>query len=110
MKGVPDFPHPCSKRLELNFSHVEMGLLTHQVVVAPINFGPPQDEGMGDSDGPLCKGYTDTSTSSFLCFPRQHCWWVSYPPYPSFIVYSFHQAVGWPSSLSIAHYIHLTFG
>jgi hypothetical protein len=49
MEGVLDCPHPCSERLELNFSHVEMGLLTQQVVVAPITFGPPQAEGTGES-------------------------------------------------------------
>jgi hypothetical protein len=42
MKGVPDCPHPCSKRLELNFSHEEMGSLTLQAVVVPITFGPLQ--------------------------------------------------------------------
>jgi hypothetical protein len=89
-RGVPDCPHPCSKRLESYFSHVEMGSLTQQVVVAPITYGPLQVEGTGESGGPPCKGYTDTSTFSSLCFPRQHCCWVSYPPYPScFIVFSF---------------------
>jgi hypothetical protein len=50
MEGVPDYPHPCSKRLELNFVHVEMGLLTWLVVVVPITSRPPQDEGTGRSD------------------------------------------------------------
>jgi hypothetical protein len=87
-----------------------MGLLTQQVVVAPITFGPPQAEGTGESGGLPCTGYMDTSTSSFLCFPRQHYWYISYPPYPSFIVFSFHQAVGWPLGLSIAQCVHPTFG
>jgi hypothetical protein len=74
MRGVPDCPHLCSKRLESYFSHVEMGLLAQQaVVVAPITSGPPQVEGIGESDGPPCKGYTDTLTFSSLCFPHQHC-------------------------------------
>jgi hypothetical protein len=30
MEGVPDCPHPHSKRIESYFSHVEMGLLTQQ--------------------------------------------------------------------------------
>jgi len=41
MEGFPDYPHPRLKRLELNFSHVEMGSLTQQVVVAPITYEPP---------------------------------------------------------------------
>jgi hypothetical protein len=40
MKGVPEFPHLRSQRLELNFSHEEMGSLTPQVVDMPIKFGP----------------------------------------------------------------------
>jgi hypothetical protein len=109
MKGVPDCPHPRSQRLELNFSHEEMGSLTLQVVVVPITFGPPRVEGTGESGGLPCKGYMDTSTFFSLCFPRQHCWWVSYPPYPSFIVSSFRQPVGWILGLSIAHCVHPTF-
>jgi hypothetical protein len=73
-KGVPNGPLPRSSRLKLNFSHVEMGLLTRQIVVVPITFARSQDEGIGDSDGLPCKYYTDTSTSSFLCFPHQHYW------------------------------------
>jgi hypothetical protein len=69
MRGVPDFPHPHSKRLESYFSHVEMGSLTQQVVVAPITFGPLQVKGTGESDGPPCKGYIDTLTFSSLCCP-----------------------------------------
>jgi hypothetical protein len=84
-----------------------MGSLTQQVVAAPITSGPPQVEGTGESGGLLCKGYTDTSTFSSLCFPHQHCCWVSYPPYPScFIVFSFRQAAGWPSGSSTAHCVH----
>jgi hypothetical protein len=41
MKGFPDFPYPRSHRLELNVFHEEMGLLTLQVIAAPITFGPP---------------------------------------------------------------------
>jgi hypothetical protein len=74
MEGVPDCPLPRSKRLELNFSHVEMGLLTRQATAVPITSGPPQAEGTGESDGLPCKDYMDTSTSSFLCFPHQHYW------------------------------------
>jgi hypothetical protein len=74
MEGVPDCPLPCSKRLELNFSHVEMGSLTQQVVAVPITSGPLQAEGTGESDGLLCKDYMDTLTSYFLCFPCQHYW------------------------------------
>jgi hypothetical protein len=102
MEGVPDFPHPHSKRIELIFSHEEIGSLTKEVFAAPVTFGPPQAEGTGESGGLLCKGYMDTSTLFSLCFPHQHCWWVSYPPYPSFIVSYFHQVIGWPSGLSTA--------
>jgi hypothetical protein len=76
MEGVPDYPIPCLKRHELNFSHVEMGSLIRQALAVPINFGPPQAEGTGESDGLPCKDYTDTSTSSFLCSP---------PPPPNII-------------------------
>jgi hypothetical protein len=89
MKGVPDFPHPHSQRIELNFSHVEMGFLTQQVVVVLVTFGPPQVKGTCELDVPLCKGYTDTSNFFSLYFPRKHYWWVSYPPYSYFAVSSF---------------------
>ena len=68
-EGFPDYPLPCSKRLELNFSHVEMGLLTRQSIVVPITSGPLQAKSTGELDGLPCKDYKDTSTSSFLCFP-----------------------------------------
>jgi hypothetical protein len=38
-EGVPDYPLPHSKRLELNFSHVEMGWLTRQAIIVLITFG-----------------------------------------------------------------------
>jgi hypothetical protein len=111
MRGVPNYPNMCLKRLESYFSHAEMGSLTQQFVVAPITFGPPQVKGTGESDGPPCKGYTDTSNSSSLCFPHHHFCWVSYPPYPScFIVSSSFQDVGWPSDLSTTHCVRPTFG
>jgi hypothetical protein len=72
-------PPPCSKSLELNVSHVEMGLLTCQSIFVPINSGPPQAEATSESGGLLCKDYMDTSTYSFLCCLRHHYWWVSYP-------------------------------
>jgi hypothetical protein len=106
MKGVPDCPHPYSQRLEINFSHEEVGSLTLQVVVAPITFGPPRVEGTSDSGGPLHKGCMDTLTSFSLCFPRQHYWSVFYPPYLSFIVFSSLQPASWPSCFSIAHCVH----
>jgi hypothetical protein len=49
--GVLDFRLPLSKRLELNVSHVEMGLLIRQDDVVPITSRPLQDEGTGYSDG-----------------------------------------------------------
>jgi hypothetical protein len=51
MEGVPDFPLLHSKRLELDFSHVEMDSLTRQVVAVPINYGPLQAEGTSESGG-----------------------------------------------------------
>jgi hypothetical protein len=69
-RGVPDFPHPHSKRIESYFSHVGMCSLENKAPSTPITSGPPQVEGTGDSDGPLCKGYMDTLTFSSLCFPR----------------------------------------
>jgi hypothetical protein len=75
----------------------------------PKNSGPPQAESIGDSDGLSCKDYMDTSTSSFMCCPAIIIGRFLIPPYPSFIVSSFHQDTGWPSGLSIAHYVHPTF-
>jgi len=106
-KGVPDCPHPHSQRLELNFSHEEVGSLTLQTDVAPINFGPPRVEGTSDSSGPLRKGCMDTSTYFSLCFPRQNYWSIFYPLYPSFVVFSSLHIPSWPSGLSIAHCVHL---
>jgi hypothetical protein len=54
---------------------------------------PPQAEGTDGSGGLPCKDYKDTLTSSFQCLPDQHYRWVSYPPYPYFIVSSFRQVV-----------------
>jgi hypothetical protein len=85
-----------------------MGSLTLQVVVAPITFGPPRVEGTGESGGLPRRGCMDTSTSFSLCFPHQHYWWVSYPPYPSFIVFSSLRPAGWPLGSSIAHCVHPT--
>jgi hypothetical protein len=51
MKGGPNCPHSHLKRLESNFSHEEMGLLTQQVVATPITSGPPQVEGTGELGG-----------------------------------------------------------
>jgi hypothetical protein len=70
MKGVLDYPFPGSKRLELNFPHVEMGLLTRQATTVPITYASLQAEGTSELDGLPCNGYIDTSTSSFLCCPR----------------------------------------
>jgi hypothetical protein len=74
MEGVPNRPLPRLKRLELNFSHAEMDLLTWQVVTVPINFGPLQAEGTGELDGLPCKDYKDTSNFSFQYFPHQNYW------------------------------------
>jgi hypothetical protein len=86
-----------------------MDWLTQQVVVVSQTFGPLQVGDIGGSGGLPCTGCTDTSPSVSQCFPRQHYQWVSYPPYPSFIVFSFLQAVGWPLDLSIALCVHPTF-
>jgi hypothetical protein len=72
MKGVPDCPLLCSKRLELKFSHVEMDSLTRKAITVPINSRPLQVEGIGESGGLSCKDYTDTSNYSFLCRPIHH--------------------------------------
>jgi hypothetical protein len=69
MEGVPECPHLCSKGIELNFSHEEMGSLTQKSIVASVMFGPPQVEGTGELGGLPCKGYMDTSTLFFVCFP-----------------------------------------
>jgi hypothetical protein len=87
-----------------------MGSLTHQAIAVPITFGPLQDEGTDGSGGLPCKDYKYTLISYFQCFPHQHYRWVSYPPYPFFIVSYFHQAIGWPLGLSFAHFLHPTFG
>ena len=71
MRGVPDYPYPRSKRLESYFSHVEMGSLAQQVVAVSITSWPLQVKGTGESDGPPCKGYTDTLTFASLCFPHR---------------------------------------
>jgi hypothetical protein len=86
-----------------------MGLLTQQAITVPVTFGPPQAQGIGESDGLPCKGYVDNSAFFSLCFPHQHYWWVSYPPYPSLVVSSFHHPIGWPSILSIVDCVHITF-
>jgi hypothetical protein len=65
MEGVLDCPLPCSRRLELDFSHLETDSLTWQVVVVPITSGPPQAEGTDGLGGLPYKDYKDTSTSSF---------------------------------------------
>jgi hypothetical protein len=67
---------------EPNFSLVEKGLSTWQVVVVPIDFGLHQVEGIGESSGRPCKAYTETSCFSFHFFPRQHYLQPSYPHYP----------------------------
>jgi hypothetical protein len=107
-KGVPNFPHPRSQRLELNFSYEEMGSLTLQVVVVPTHFGPLRVEGTGELGGLPHKGFMDTLTSFSLCFPHQNYWWVCYPPYPSFTVFSSLRPVGWPLGSSIARCVHPT--
>jgi hypothetical protein len=109
MKGIPDWPHPHLKRLESNFSHVEMGSLKQQVSTMQNIFGPLQVKGTCELDGISCKGYMYTLNFISMCFPCQHCWWVSYSPYPSFDVSSFRYPIGWPSGLSIAHCVHPTF-
>jgi hypothetical protein len=68
-KVVLDQPLLHSKRLELNYAHVEMDLLTRQAIYVPITSVHPQAEGTGESGGLLCKDYMGTSTSSFMCFP-----------------------------------------
>jgi hypothetical protein len=69
MEGVLDFPLPQLKRLELNFFHVEMGLLKWQAVSMPITSRPLQVEGTGESDGLSCKDYMHTLTYYFICCP-----------------------------------------
>jgi hypothetical protein len=71
-KGVPHYPHLRSYRLELNFSHEEMGSLTLHVVIVPINFGPPRVEGTSESGGLPHKGCMDTSNYFSLCLPHHH--------------------------------------
>jgi hypothetical protein len=73
-EGVPNRPLPRLKRLELNFFHAKMDSLTWKSIVVPINSGPPQAKGTGESNGLLCKDYRDTLSSSFQCFPHQHYW------------------------------------
>jgi hypothetical protein len=74
MEGVPDWPPLHSKRLELYFSHVETGSLTHQAATMPITSEPSQSKGTGESGGLPFKDYMDTSTFPFQCFPHQHYW------------------------------------
>jgi hypothetical protein len=73
------------------------------------NYRPLQARDIGGSGGLPRTGCMDTSPSISQCFPRQHYQWVSYPPYPSFIVFSFLRAARWPLDLSIALYVHMTF-
>jgi hypothetical protein len=60
-------------------------------------FGHLQAGDIGGSGGLLHTGCMDTSPFVSHCFSHQHYRWVSYPPYPSFVVFSFLQAVGWPN-------------
>jgi hypothetical protein len=107
-KGVPDCPHPRLQRLELNVSHEKRGSLTLEDVVAPITFGPPQVEGIGESGGLPRRGCMDNLTSFSLCFPNQHYWWVFYPLYPSFTIFTSLWPAGWPLGSSIARCVYWT--
>jgi hypothetical protein len=73
-----------------------------------ITFGPLRVEGTGELGGLPCRDCTDTLTSFSLCFLHHHYWWVSYPLYPSFVVFSSLWPTGWPLGLSIARCVHST--
>jgi hypothetical protein len=74
-------------------------------------FGPLQAEGTGGSGGLPRTGYTDTSPSIFLgVSPASIISGFLIPLTLLIVVFSFHQASGWPLDLSIAHCVHLMFG
>jgi hypothetical protein len=93
---VLDCPRPCLERLRLDFVHAEMDWLTQQDVVVSQTFGPLQAEDIGGSGGLSRTGCMDIAPFISQCCPHQHYKWVSYPPYPYFVVSSFLQASGWP--------------
>jgi hypothetical protein len=71
VQGIFDFPKARSwmRNLETNFPLVEKGWLTQHDVFAPISFGLPQDQNIGESSGHPCKAYKETSPFSFNLFP-----------------------------------------
>jgi hypothetical protein len=93
------------------FSLVGKGWFKKKATIVPIDFGPPQAKGIGESSDHLCKSYTKNSLSSSFFYPRHHYPQPYYPPYPyCFYISSFPQFFGYPWYFSTTHYVHPTFG